>query len=204
MLRFLFRPGAQVPRPPVWRRLFHMAACSSIPLVGIYASETFMVALLAALAGVALALEGARLMVPSLNRLLVRWLRHLLKESEGRRLTGATYIALSSLLVFLVFDKQVAVTAMFFLALGDPVAALVGSRAWGPRILGKSPWGTLGFVVASLAIAGVLAAGDVISFQSGVVVGAVVGAVVELVPLVVDDNVSVPLASGTAMALLGV
>ena len=181
-----------------------MAAGSSIPLVGIYGSGAFMVVLLSVLSGLALAVEGLRLANPGLNQYLVPRLRLLLKESEGRRLTGATYIAVSALVAFLVFDKPVAVAALFFLALGDPAAALVGTRVVGPRIFEKSPFGTLAFFGAALAIAGVLAAGDIISFGVAVVAGAAVAAVVELVPLGIDDNVTVPLVSGVAMTLVGV
>ena len=181
-----------------------MGACSSIPLVGIYGSDTFMVVLLSVLSGIALAVEGLRLAIPGVNQFLVPRLRLLLKESEGRRLTGATYIAVSALVAFLVFDKPVAVAAMFFLALGDPVAAVVGMRVPGPRVFEKSPFGSLAFFGAALAIVGVLAAGDVIPFGVAVVAGAAVAALVELVPLGIDDNVTVPLISGAAMTLVGV
>ena len=153
------KPGPGDPPPPVWRRFFHAGACSTIPLVGIYASGPLMVVLLSLLSGAALAVEGLRLWAPGLNRYLVSRFRFLLKESEERRITGATYIALSALVAFLVFDKPVAVAAMFFLALGDPAAALVGARVSGPRVFGKSPLGSLAFFGAALAISGVLAAG---------------------------------------------
>ena len=181
-----------------------MGACSSVPFIGIYASSYVMVALLATLSGVALVVEGTRLRSPAINRLLVAWLKPLLKETEGRRITGATYIALSALAAFLLFDKTVAIAALFFLAVGDPAAALVGSRVRGVRFFGKSPLGTLAFVAAAMAMAGILSAGGVVAFQWTLAVGAVVAALVEIVPSPVDDNVSIPLVSGAAMAWMGV
>ncbi|MCH8804564.1 MAG: hypothetical protein IH986_00560 [Planctomycetes bacterium] len=56
----------------------------------------------------------------------------------------------------------------------------------------------------ALAIAGILASGGVISFQVGVVVGALVAAAVELVPMALDDNLTVPILSGVTMSVLGV
>ena len=103
-----------------------MGACSVIPVLGIFLGDTTMVILLAVLSGLALLVETARVRLPTLNRLLVQRLRILLKETEDRRVTGATYIAISALVAFLIFDKPVAIMALFFLALGDPVAALVG------------------------------------------------------------------------------
>ena len=151
------------PAPPAWRRLFHIGAGSTIPILGIFVSSGVMVFLLATLSGLALVVELARFKLPSLNSLLVRELRPLLKQTEDRRLTGATYIAVSALVAFLIFDKPIAVTALLFLSLGDPIAAVVGSRMGGVRVFGKSPWGTLAFAAASLAMSAVLAVADVAS-----------------------------------------
>ena len=190
--------------PPQWRRLFHIGACSAIPVLAIFTSATVMIVLLAVLSGVALSVETARLALPRLNRLLVSWLKPLLKETEGRRLTGATYIAFSALAAFLLFDKPVAITALFFLSLGDPAAALVGSRMARGRVFGKSPWGTFAFLTVGLAVAGVLSAGGVVPLHWGLAVGAGVAAIVELTTLVLDDNLTIPLISGAAMWLMGV
>ena len=46
--------------PPVWRRLFHLTAGSTIPLTGIFAPELFMVVATAALTAGGLGLDLAR------------------------------------------------------------------------------------------------------------------------------------------------
>ena len=161
-----------------------------------------MVALTAALSGLAIVVEVARLRLPGLNRWAIRWLSPLLKTSERHAITGATYIALASLIAFLIFDKSVAIAALLFVSLGDPAAALVGSRVPGPRIAGKSPIGTLAFLIVGLATASVLMATDVLEHHWSVGVGAGVAALVELVPLRIDDNLTIPLASGAAITLL--
>ena len=163
-----------------------------------------MVALMSVLSGLALVLEGSRLKLPRVNRTLVAWLKPFLKDNEDHRPTGATYIALAALVAFLAFDKPVAITALFFLSLGDPVAALVGRRAPGFRVMGKSPWGTLAFFAVAVAVVGVLTAGDVVSFHWGLVAGAGVAALVELAPAALDDNLTIPLISGGAMTAMGV
>lgn len=180
-----------------------MGACSLIPLLAIFLGHTPLVVLLATLSGLSLLVETARFRLPNLNRLLVARLRFLLKQTEDRRITGATYIAVSALLAFLIFDKPVAITALFFLSLGDPIAALVGSRVGGYRVFGKSPWGSLAFMVVALAVAGVLSGAGVVSFHWALAAGAGVAAMVELVPLMVDDNLTIPLVAGAAMTLMG-
>ena len=191
------------PSPPVSRRLFHAAAGSSIPTIAVFVDSSVMVAMLAVLLGLALAIETARFRMPGMNSFLVGVLRPLLKEAETQRITGATYIAFSALVVFIAFDKPIAIAALFFLALGDPVAALIGSRARGLRIWNKSPVGTLAFAAAAVAIGGVLAAGGVVDFTWALVGGAAVATVVELVPTLLDDNVTIPLISGMSMWLMG-
>ena len=190
--------------PPERRRLFHMAACGAIPLLGIFVGSSVMVALLATASGLALLVELARFRLPFLNMILVTWFKPLLKDTEDRRITGATYIAIAALACFLVFDKSVAVVALFFLALGDPLAALVGSRMGRFRIFGKSPLGTLAFVAVAIGLAGILSAVNVVPFHWGLVVGAVVAALVELAPSPLDDNLTIPLISGAAMTGAGV
>ena len=50
----------RAPPPPVWRRLFHIVAGSSIPIVGIFAPQVGMVAALAVLSGGGLGLDLTR------------------------------------------------------------------------------------------------------------------------------------------------
>ena len=188
--------------PPVWRRLFHLIAGSSIPIAGIIVASPHMVMVLAALSGSALALDLVRFRVDWLNRYFLRWLAPLLKGSEKSRITGATYLLIAALAVFWLFDSTIAVASLLFLSLGDPAAALVGRPMPGPRIWGKSPGGTAAFLAVSLAVVGVLAATGVIEYHWGLLVGAAVAALVELASLPPDDNLTVPLISGAAMHAL--
>ena len=179
-----------------------MAAGSSIPIAAIFLSSGTMVAAASVLAGTALLVEGVRLKLPGLNSLLVARFGLLLKESESRKVTGATYFVLSSLAVFLLFDESIAVAALLFLSLGDPAAALVGRRAPGLRLFGKSPVGTLAMVLVGLGIAGALSEAGVADRHWALFVGAVAAGLAELLPLPLDDNLTIPLLSGGVMALL--
>ena len=161
-----------------------------------------MVILTAVLSGMAIVGEVARLRLPWLNQWAIRCLSPLLKTSERHAVTGATYLVLASFVAFLAFDKPVAIAALLFISLGDPVAALVGSRVPGPRLAGKSPIGSLAFVIVGLATASVLMAVDVPEHHWAIAVGASVAALVELTPLPIDDNLTVPLISGAAITLL--
>ena len=192
------------PPPPVWRRGFHLLAGSSIPVAGIFASDWGMVAALAVISGGGLGLDLLRFRIQWLNRQFLRWLSPLLKADEGRRLTGATYLVTGALFTFLLFGPEVAVPALLFLSLGDPAAALVGRRMPGPRIFGKSPGGTVAFVVLGLVTVGVLTGSGAVDYHWGLLVGALIAGLVELSPGYPDDNLTIPLIAGASMHFMGV
>ncbi len=198
------RRESQSPSPPAWRRLFHVVVGSSIPLAGIFLSETVMVWALSFLAAGGLALDLVRFRVGWLNRIFTWLLAPLLKADEAAHITGATYMLIAALLVYVLYGKEVAIPVMFFLSLGDPAAALVGRRMPGPRIRGKSPLGTAAFIGVGAGAAAVLIAAGGIDHHWALWVGAAVAGTVELASIPPDDNLAMPIIAGTAMHFLGV
>ena len=190
--------------PLIGRRLFHAVAGSSIPLAGIFLSETVMIWALAILAAQGLVLDLIRFRVGWLNALFMRSMAPLLKEDEAGHITGATYMLIAALIVFVLYGKEVGIPVMFFLSLGDPAAAMMGRRMPGPRILGKSPGGTAAFIGVGAAAVAVLLAADGIDHHWALWVGVAVAGVVEMASIPPDDNLAIPLLAGTAMFLLGV
>ena len=192
------------PTPPVWRRVFHIFAGSSIPLVGIFAAETAMIWVLAALAAGGLVLDLLRFQVGWINSIFTKLLAPLLKQDEVAHITGATYMVISAFLAFALFGKDVAVPVMFFLSLGDPAAAIVGRGMPGPRLAGKSPLGTAAFIGVGCAALAVLLAADGIDHHWALWVGVVAAGLIELVSVPPDDNLAIPLLAGVVMFGLGV
>ncbi len=192
------------PPPSIWRRVFHIFAGSSIPLGGIFVSETAMVWVLALLAIGGLVLDLVRFKIGWLNSIFMRMLAPLLKEDEAAHITGATYMVIAAFLVFAIFGKEVAIPAMFFLSLGDPAAAIVGRGMPGPRLLGKSPIGTVAFFVVGCATLAVLLSADGIDHHWALWVGVAVAGLIELASVPPDDNLAVPLLAGAVMFGLGV
>ena len=188
--------------PPIWpRRMFHIASGATIPLAGLYLPDSLMVWGLITLTILGVLTEAARQISPQVNDLVLRFLPFF-KSSERQLVTGATFMLLSATFVFVLFDKEVAILAMLFLAVGDPFAALVGARVHRRRIFGKSLVGTGAFLVTAGA-AGVLASlHPAVTLAWWFIPGLVAAAVVELLPLPLDDNVTVPLAGATTMHLL--
>ena len=191
-------------QPRIWRRLFHVFAGSTIPLAGILAPDLEFLVGLAVVAAGAVLLDFSRFTVGPLNRVYMRWMDPLLKSDEDARMTGATHMLIAAAVVFWLFGKEVGVPVMFFLSLGDPMAAVVGRRAPGPRLLEKSPVGTAAFAATGAAIAAILVAAGAIEHHWGLWAGAVIAALVELPGIPPDDNLTIPLIAGTAMWAMGV
>ena len=185
------------------RRLFHTLLGSVFPVAALFLEQRLFLLLLLAITTAAVAGDVTRLLIPSLNRLFHRLFGRLLREREDYRITGASYMLLGTLGAFAIFPRDVAVLAVLFTSVGDPIAGLVGVRAPGWRAFGKSPVGSAAMAVAGMGVAGLLHAAGEISFGWSVVAGALVAAVVELLPLRVDDNLRVPLVSGAAMVAVG-
>ena len=184
------------------RRLFHATASSVFPVLALFLEEGLLLTLLLATTLLYVGSDVARLLVKRLGKLFSRLFSSLLRESEEERLTGSSYVLLGTLGSFALFPPDVAVLAVLYAALGDPIAAVVGGRFAGKRIAGKSPWGTAAMIAIGLGIAGLLHITGAIGFRWPAAVGAAVAGITELAPLPLDDNLVVPLAAGGVMVLL--
>lgn len=182
-------------RAEVARKAIHLATVG-VPLAVWVLPRPAALALLLLGAALALATEAARTHVRWARHLFLRRTRRLLRTGERRGLAGATWMALSYLLAFLLLPLPVAVVAMLYNGLGDAAAAIVGKR-WGRH---RAAWGK------SLEGAG---AGALVNLAAGLVVpgvpvgaalaGAVAAAALEYFPLPFDDNVRVTLGGGFAL-----
>lgn len=196
------RSGPAVP-PTIWRRLFHVVAGSSIPTAAIWAPEREFLFALGALATGAILLDLSRFGIGPLNRLYMKWMAPLLKTEEEARMTGATHMLIAATLVFWLFGRDVGIPVMYYLSLGDPIAALVGRRLPGPRVRGKSPGGTLAFTATAASIAAILVATGAVQNHWALWPGAVTAALVELAGIPPDDNLTIPLIAGAALWAMG-
>lgn len=153
-----------------------------------------------AVAGVAFgAMETVRLSFPSVSAWMARRIP-IIRAEEQHRPTGSTYFVAGALVCFLVFDIGVAANAVLFQAVGDPVAAAVGSK-WGRRRWrGKSLEGSLAYVAAALVSGGLLLPSHLGLGVPLLALGALAAALFEFLPLPVDDNLRVPVLAAAVIA----
>ncbi len=184
---------------PAGRRVFHLVAASCTTLLALAIPEPAYMTLVGGGALLSLAVDVGRQRAGFFNRVYLRIFRSLLKPAEATDITGATYLLIAAFFAFYFFGMEVAVPVLMFVAVGDPAAALIGSRCPGPRIWGKSPLGILAFVAASLAVWAILVVAGFGAWSWAVVITAWFAAAVEFAPLPLDDNLTVPLIAGGFM-----
>lgn len=158
-------------------------------------------------------LEIGRRLSLRMNGLLMRLLGPFAHPHEATKVNSSTWYATALMVLAWTCSPMVISVAIAVLAVGDPVAAIIGRRFGRTRITnGRSLEGSLAFVGAgALAAVGVLVGLHGVTgpgaLASLALVGSVAGAVAELVSRTVDDNFSIPLASaagaGVVALLLG-
>ena len=158
-----------------------------------------MIAITAAATGFTIALELARRHFPNLNDWFLARFSVLLKQSESTRVLGSTYMMASSLIVFLFFEKEVAILALLYIAVGDPLAGTLGKRFGRIKIGSKSLEGTFAFAVGAGGVGCAFIAGGLEVPYWVALSGAGLGALVELFPSPLDDNLTVPPVSAVLM-----
>jgi len=107
-------------------------------------------------------------------------------------------VMIGALLTIFFFPKPIAVTALVFMSLGDTVAGLIGKQYGRIKIGLKSLEGTLSGLAVCILFVWLM---PLVPLHVGVL-GAVTAMAVELLPVPIDDNVSIPLSSGTIMVII--
>jgi len=184
------------------RKLIHVSSLI-IPLTYFFLikDKSLMAVILIILTLISLLIEYVRL-----NRrgrigfFFQKYLKSILRpnEEEGH-LTGATWMLIGFTSAVIMFDFEVAVLALLFLSVGDAVAALVGRAFPIGRIWNKSILGSLSGFFLCVFLG--LVINNTLPLQI-IIFGAISGMLIELIPLKINDNFSIPIFSGFIMQIL--
>jgi dolichol kinase len=180
------------------RRLWHLFGGSFFPTLAFFVPEKTVLISLSAVTFAFLSLEAIRLLSPRVNDWFLHRFGGMLKEEEKTRPIASSYLLIGSLAAFLLFGWDIAIASVFFLAVGDPVAATIGERFGTKRIFGRSLEGALACLLICLAIGMLLTIWLEIT-PLLVLAGAAIVAMIEILPLPIDDNLLIPLLCGGVM-----
>ena len=186
----------------IGRKLYHVLGGLGLLSVYYVLGRERALVFYAVLFGLVLILDGARLMIPKLNRFMFTRFRSFIRPNEEHKLTGTAPYVLGIGFSLYAYAQPVATAAICFLAFGDVAATAIGERFGKTKIGNKSLEGTLAFIVAA-ALSGwfLLSLLGVPLHVWVMVLGVLVAAGVELLTLPINDNLLIPLAAGGAMEL---
>lgn len=208
-------PIRSVKRASVhWKRkVFHVVGIGTAGFTYALTSVDPLTAamLLGSIGALFVFLDALRFWVPSLNKMVKRDFGPFMRDYELDGLSGSSWFFFAGVLSILLFPKTAAALGMVFLAVGDPIASLVGVK-WGRIKLpgGKSLEGSLALAALCTVVGVALLAGvQAMPLQTAVpmaVLTALAAAVAEWLPVKkLDDNFVMPLLTGgVATILLGV
>ncbi len=187
------------------RRLWHLFYGLLVTFGCLYLERTTALALMAlVLAGHALG-EAFRHNFPAINTRFLAMFGGFTRESERNRIQTGLYFAASTLLVAYAAPKPIAVLSLGYLALGDPLAAMVGTRFGKNRM----SWANGKSVEGAIACYAVCAIFTLIYFTvlphpgtgsasvlALALAGGAIATAAELAPIPrIDDNLVIPIAS---------
>lgn len=191
----------RIKKSEISRKGLHLFS-SIIPMsyFFIFRDRQLMFIILFSLSIIALTIEYFRNIKKGIfNKIFIDFLSPVLRQAElNGNFTGATWMMLSFALTVLLFDLQIAVSALLFLSIGDAVAALVGKQYPIGKIWNKSVFASFISVITCIFVV------SSIHLQLQpiiIIVGAISAMIIELVPLKINDNFSIPLFSGFTMQL---
>lgn len=176
----------------------------SIPTIYYFISKELALAILIPITIAFLSVDIARYYIPDISTWFYYWFGWLLRRHETdnnqKRLNGASHVLIAASLCVFIFPKIIAINAITILIISDTTSALIGRRFGRHRFFGKSLEGSTAFFVSAMLV--ILVAPKIHYVLAEYLVGfvaALIGAIVEALPIKVDDNLSIPISVGLVM-----
>lgn len=183
------------------RRLFHMLGASAIAtLYALFLSHQQVIYILGSIACIFYIFEQIRVNYPRFANKIYFFTRYLYRAEEQLRESTMVAMFMGILLTILSFPKSIAITAIFTLAVSDPLSAIIGIKFGKHAIFKrKTLEGSMTFFAATFTIT--LATFGVYNNNWNAptwllaLLCATGVTIFEMIPLKIDDNLTIPLAT---------
>ena len=188
----------KIPSNEIARKVLHIGS-SVIPLSYLWfiQDREIMVLLLGLLSLTAVCIEFSRGKVKFVDALFSSWLGIMLRDNEIHgKFNGATWFLFGGTITVFLFAIPVAVPALLFLTVGDTFAAIGGKLYPLGKIGDKTLSGSAAGIVTSFGAAYMV--NQTLPLEV-IILGAVAAMGVELLPVPLNDNLTIPIFSGTVM-----
>jgi len=187
----------------LWQRKTYRLIMGSIfPLVYYFSSKIPALIVTGFFLSLMVFFEIERLKHPGVYKWVLAHLGGIFKVKVGK-LTGTTYFLIATFVLILFFERGVAIASLLFLILDDAASTLVGVNYGRIKLFkGKTLEGSLAFLAIDLLVALLLLALPKISIEPLVLIsGAFAVTLMELLPLPVDDNLTVGIFAAVIMQI---
>ncbi len=184
-----------------YRKLLHISSCSiALSYLWFFKDRSIMLIIVGTLTIMSIVIELLRKKSNYIQKIFERYFNFMLRKNEIKgSFTGATWLLLGNFLTIFIFPIFVAVPALLYLSIGDAIAALVGKNFRRFTIGRKSLIGSFfGFLCGLIFVSLV---NKVLPFYV-VMFGSIVAMITEILPIAIDDNLSIPLLSGLTIMIL--
>ena len=132
------------------------------------------------------------------NVLLTEKTTAIFRKGEEKRFSSMTIFLISSFLILLFFEIEIAITSLIFLVFGDMSAKIFGLAYGRHKIFEKTLEGSLA------NIGSVIIFGYILFFTLDIplillISGGIAAVLIELLPIGINDNFTIPIISGAVM-----
>jgi len=197
--RYVVGATVMVTKVEITRKIVHLATLV-VPVGYALTSEETVLIFLVPFFICFLSVDLLRHFLPGLASLFRKYFfGRVLREEEGETFMGSTFFLFSTILTILLFPKPIAIASLLILILADTAAALVGKGIGRIRILGKTLEGSAAFFFTALLIVWIYPALNRFSGS----VAALGATLIEILPIRLNDNLTIPLTAGAIMFFLG-
>ena len=192
----------EVENSEMSRKTIHIFS-AIIPLFHIYVfrEKTDMIILLSFMLIFCFFIENSR-NNPVIYKAFKKYLFFMMRNFEKRgELTGATWVFVGSLFTIIFVPSPFCILALLFLSVGDTFAAIIGIKYPYIKIGEKTLSGSIACFISCIVIGLILDQGIDIEV---LIFGALIASIVELISFKMNDNVLIPIVSGSSMYIFSI
>jgi glycerol-3-phosphate acyltransferase PlsY len=187
----------------LWRTLLRPAALA-FPLLSFFISKLALVTLIGIVLAIFFITDIIRILNKRVGKFLIKDIKKsfaVYKDKEHLRISSMTLFLLGCFLSFLLFERNIAFTAIVFLIFGDMSAKILGLAYGKHKLFNKTLEGSLAHFIACIVL------GYILHIYINVPLllifsGAFIATLIEVVPFNIDDNLSVPVITGAVLTII--
>ncbi|MFW9825549.1 MAG: glycerol-3-phosphate acyltransferase [Candidatus Thorarchaeota archaeon] len=132
------------------------------------------------------------------NVLLTEKTTTIFRKEEKGKFSTMTLFLISTFMIMLFFEFEIAITSLLFLVFGDMFGKIFGLAYGRHKIFEKTLEGTLAFYGAVIIISYILFTSVNVPLLI-LIAGGIAAPLIELLPIGINDNFTVPILSGAVM-----